>query len=355
MMVEIRIAQDADKKEWDRIISESPHGTIFHEWKWLEIIQKHTHMQFYPLIAIQNNIPIGIIPLFYQKIGIIKMVFSPPPGTSLFFLGPILINFENQKQHQQEQKYCEFQKAIDDFIHMMFNPDYTSISLPPNLNDPRPFGWSGYSVEPHYDYIIDLIQGPDQLYSTLSNKKRQDFNRAKRRGMLVEIGGRKEYNMVLNLMDARYKQQSKPITVHKNYLMDIYDAFSDRMIIVVTKYKDEVVTGSIDLLYRDTIFSWIGNPKPITNISPSANDLVIWESIRYGCEQGFQNYVTLSAAGNRRLHSYYSSKFNPKLQVRFSVKKHSFLTGILEKGYMKFFKPLVGESQQLLINNYGKK
>ena len=92
------------------------------------------------------------------------------------------------------------------------------------------------------------------------------------------------------------------------------------------------MSGSIDFQYRDTHYSWIGNPKPKNPISPSPNDLLIWESVRYAYEHGFRYYVTMNAAGDKRLHSYYASKFNPELKAHFSVKKNSWLRRIIGNG-----------------------
>ena len=96
----------------------------------------------------------------------------------------------------------------------------------------------------------------------LDKKQRQNLNRAKKRGITVEIGGKREYNMILDLMDIRYGQQGKKITVSRDYLSDIYDAYKDNLKIFVVKVDNEVITGSIDLQYGNTHYSWIGSPKP---------------------------------------------------------------------------------------------
>ena len=144
-------------------------------------------------------------------------------------------------------------------------------------------------------------------------------------------------------MDIRYAQQGKNVTVSREYFLDLYEVYKDYLKIFVAILDDKVITGSIDFQYRDTHYSWIGNPKPKTRISPSPNDLLIWESVRYAFEQGFRFYVTMNAAGDKRLHSYYASKFDPDLRAHFTVKKHSYLTGILEKGYTNITKPLKGK------------
>ena len=155
-------------------------------------------------------------------------------------------------------------------------------------------------------------------------------------------------------MEIRYAQQGKIVTASRDYYLDIYDAYKDNLKIFVAKVDGEIVTGSIDFQYRDTHYSWIGNPKPKNPISPSPNDLLIWESIRYAYEQGFRYYVTMNAAGDKRLHSYYASKFDPELKVHFSVKKNSYLTGILEKGYTNIIKPLKGKIDNKIIKSLSR-
>jgi len=141
-------------------------------------------------------------------------------------------------------------------------------------------------------------------------------------------------------MDLRYGQQGKNVLVSKGYFSDIYDRYQGNLKIFVVKVGGKILTGSIDLQYGDTHYSWIGNPKPNAPVAPSPNDLLIYESVRIAQEQGFRYYITMSAAGDKRLHSYYASKFDPDLNVYFSVKKNTSLAGIFEKGYTNIFKPL---------------
>jgi len=329
-------------REWDAIVEDSVQGTLFHKWNWLKIMEKHTGSVLHPLVIKKDDIPIGIFPLFFQKKGIIRMVYSPPPHTSVFYMGPIITNYETMRQSRRENNYFEVQKLVDDYITTELNADYVNISLPPGLTDPRPYSWGGYSVQPLYDYVIDLNGNSDLLFQSLDKRQRQDINRAKKKGMNVEIGSRKEYEAIVDLMNERYRQQAKIVTVPTDYLLDIYDAFSKNIRVFYATYEDEIVTGLLDLHYKDTIYSWIGNLKPIKLLSPSPGDLVNWEAVKYGCEQGFRSYITLGAAGNKRLYAYYATKFNPRLSIRFSVKKSSFTAGVFEKGYISILKPIKG-------------
>ena len=270
------------------------------------------------------------------------MVFSPPPHVALFYLGPVLLGVDTLRQEKLENIYFDFQNSVENYILNELRANYISISLSPALQDPRPFDWSGYLVDPLYDYEIDLTRGIEYLFRTIDKKQRQDLNRAKKRGITVEVGQKNEFEKILDLMEIRYAQQHKVVTVPRTYLSDIYESYKDHITVFVAKYEDEIVTGLIDLHYRDTIYSWIGNLKPIIKISPSPTDLLNLEAVSYGCEQGFKYYVLLSAAGNERLHSYSSAKFNPELKIRFHAKKTSIATGLFEKGYINVLKPIRG-------------
>lgn len=136
--------------------------------------------------------------------------------------------------------------------------------------------------------------------------------------------------------------------VPKQYILDLFDVFSDNITIFSAKYEGDVITGLIDVHYKEILYSWIGNIKPIIQITPSPIDLLNWEAVRYGCEHGFKFYGLLSAAGNERLHSYSASKFNPELIFRFQAKKTSLSSKIFEKGYTNILKPLHGRITKLM-------
>lgn len=325
-------------EEWNRIANESPHGTIFHTWDWLTIAGKHSGFTLHPLIGYVNNEPVALLPLFHRKKFGLNLVFSPPPHTALLYLGPAFL-FDDMQQSKREHIYSSFLDGVNDYIKRELNAHYVQVFLPPKLYDPRPFTWSGYTVKPEYNYVTDLSPGADYLIQSLPKKKRQDINRAYKRGIRVEMGGKKELEAIYNLMVDRYREQGRSVLVPKEYLFDIYDIYHNQIKVFVTKYEGEIATGLIDVLYKNSLHSWIGNPKPLIEISPSPNDLLLWEEIQYCCEHGFSSYVTMGAAGNERLHTYYSSKFNPDLEIRFSAKKCSSIIGCIEATYAGAYKP----------------
>jgi hypothetical protein len=298
-------------------------------------------------MGIKDGDLFGIFPLFFQK-GPVRMVFSPPPHTALFYLGPVMTGYGTLSQEKWEQRYFYFQNSVENFIIHELKADYVSISLAPGIQDSRPFGWSGYEIEPNFDYVVNLTKGIDVLFKSLDKQDRAGLRKAKEKGMTFEIGTKKECEQILNLMDIRYSQQGKVMTTSRGYFSDIYDAFEKNIKIVLVYFEDEIVTGSIDLQYGETLYGWVGNPKPKKLISPSPNNFLFWESIRYASENNLNFYTTLGAAGDKRLHKYYAARFNPELLIRYVATRKSLIAGISEKGYTNILKPLRGSVKHFI-------
>ena len=113
MNIEIREIKEDETWQWDDIVKNSPYGTIFHTLKWLKIVEKHTKNKLYPLIGFKGKEIIGIFPVFYQKRGPLRMIFSPPPKVAMPYLGQIYIGYNQWKQNKRESISIEFQAQID--------------------------------------------------------------------------------------------------------------------------------------------------------------------------------------------------------------------------------------------------
>jgi hypothetical protein len=336
---EIKIAQETDADDWNRIIESSSHGSLHHTWAWLKIMERHTRTKLYPLIVYNGTEPLGIFPLFYQKKGYIRSVFSPPPKSGILALGPVIANYDSFKQNKKEHVYNQVQETTNSFIQNEIKADYISVSLPFGLNDPRPFAWTGYEIAPRYDYVTDLRRDPAELWKQLKAELRQSISRAEKKGVIVETGQEGELERLFCLMEKRYEEQGMVLPISKKYLFDVYSAYKDHFTIFVGKFHDDTVTGIVHVAYKDRFFSWIGNVRSPIQISPSPNDLVRWDSIKFASEQGYKEYIQMGAAGNMKRHAHFN-KFNPSLHIRYVAKRYSAQAKLMEKSYISFIKPL---------------
>ena len=328
-MIELRVIGEEEAGEWDELVNKSPQGSIFHTWRWLKIVEKHTNSKLYPLIGMKGNTPIGIFPLFFKKKGL-KMVFSPPPGSAIPYLGPAIVNYNALKQSKRESIYKGFQRSVDEFISKL-KPHYISVSLTPFM-DPRPFVWSGYRLNANFDYYL-ILTGEDEVWKNFDLNLRQHIKKAEKKGIKIEEGSKEDLEFIYNSLLRRYREQKRTVTVPKDYLMELYDAFyPENLKVFIARYEGENVGGIVALIFKDKIVFWIGAAKPeMKKVSP--NDLAQWEAIRWACSHGLRVYEEIGA-GTERLVEF-KNKYNPELSIRFTAVKSSLLSTILEKIYPK--------------------
>ena len=152
-----------DRALWDDFVEKSPYGLLFHKWDFLKIMEKHTNYQLLPYGIYRGNELICIFPLFFRYYNGFKMVFSPPPLTSVPYLGPVVSPVYDTLRQKRKEIYCN---AIGDDIDQEIKklmPNYTSIITAPEFIDMRPFKWNGYCVDTHYTYVIDLTNPQDVI------------------------------------------------------------------------------------------------------------------------------------------------------------------------------------------------
>lgn len=322
MTVEIKICNESDIEKWNDVVFSSPHGTLFHTWKWLKIVEKHTHSILYPLMAYKGTTLIGIYPVFLEKKGFVKLAFSPPPKAYLLYLGPVIPGYEDFKQDRKESIFMQLQDGVDRFLFSELKSKYVRIRTSPGLYDSRPLRWAGYQIEPLYTYRINLAKGADHVWEQFDRKLRVDINKAVREGVRVEEGNKEDLEFILGSLSRRFKEQGSRTSDYSKYLSELYDEFHPgNMKIFIAKYMGEKVGGMISLFYKDVMYLWVGVPKTdLKGISP--NDLAQWEAIKWACDNGFKYYEEMDAGDDPRLR-YFKSKYNPELFIWYTAVKHS--------------------------------
>jgi CelD/BcsL family acetyltransferase involved in cellulose biosynthesis len=341
LKIDIVVASGKDADRWDAINAASPHGTLFHRWKWLKIAERFTSARLSPLMFVSEGEPLGIFPLFFRKSSFMRTIFSPPPRLAIRFHGPVISDQVRRKGYKKEQILLDVQKAADDFIVTTFHPHLTVISHPPRMVDVRSFLWRGYGIEVVYDYLSDLRPGPEKLWEALKANQQRNLRKSEKMGLSFEEGQEKDLDVLLDLLDRRYREQGKMVNLPGAYLHELLRAFPGEVNLYVVRMEEEIVTGAIDLLISpDEMTTWIGNPKPAVPMTPSPNDLLSWEAMKRASARGIPYYSVLGAATNERLSRYYAAKFpDHQLRMRYVVRKGVISPELLLGGYSRIVKP----------------
>lgn len=317
--ITIQELNEDDFKKWDAIVDRSPQGTIFHSFKWLKIIEKHTSSQLYLVAGYSGNEPIAAIPFFYRKRGFFNIVSSPMGTTLIPHLGPVFPDYTLHKQYKREFYFREFQKELDGFLIQNLKPDSISIITSPNLLDVRPFIWNDYQVIPKYNYIKD-ITNLDTVWNGFKKELRKNIEKVKNEGYIVEQAGLEGYEFIAQSISHRFDEQEMEFSVSNEYLLDIFNAFyPDNLQIFIVKIAGKPISGIVVIRFRDTFSLWIGATQAgIKGIYPV--DFLQWKIIEWGKMNGYQK-CEISGANVPSI-SYFKSRYNFDLEIYYSVKKN---------------------------------
>jgi hypothetical protein len=274
------------------------------------------------LCAYKGSELVGLYPIFTAKKSFFRIAYSPPPGTFLLYLGPVIPGYEDLKQEKKESLFTELQKEVDRYIFSSLKCSVSRICTTPGIFDSRPLKWNGYLVDPLYTYRVDLSKGKNYIWSQFDRKLRVDINRAVREGIVIRDGTREDLSYILESLQLRFEQQGFSPRSYEKYLGELYDQFApDHLKLTIAELDGRRVGGMVSVVSQNGTALWIGIPKsPLKGISP--NDLAQWTAIQQACDKGFQFYEIMDGGDNPRLRQY-KAKYNPQPHIWYSATKYS--------------------------------
>lgn len=323
-----------DKALWDKFVDESPYGLLFHKWDFLHIIEKHTGCQLLTYGIYKGNLLIAVFPLFYKKIMGLKTLFSPPPMSSVPYLGFVMYrDYDNFRRDRKEEYLSIVADDINSEIENL-SPNYVFISLDKSNFDPRPFIWRGYDQNTHYTYVIDLNRGLDDIWNSFSSVLRNKIKKGRK--LELEILPDRNASIVYSMMKERYREKGMNSAIlSSQYLQDLLESFPEEL-----KCYSVYVKGSEKPLQTNLIYNykrcilWIGGVSSGKLIG--VNDYFVWEMINKAKAAGFGELEYLGA--NVKNLCKNRCAYNPALEMSFSLCKKDMCGNWGEWLYRNFLK-----------------
>lgn len=323
--MELSIVPDTDSDIWDEIVNFSKHSTLFHTWKFLKLMEKHSRVKLFgksfkstllPVKIDDGSGTVGIIPLYYYHTPVTRIVSSPPCGVQCLYLGPILCNFDTLIPRKRYSRLLDFQKELDRFMKEELQANTILFNWSTGLEDSRSFTWSDYTVEPRYTNWMDLRCGEEILWNNLGSRVRRNIKKGEKIGIEFMEGTNNDVEKIYNLL-----KDTKRIFVPKNYLMEVFDAFCpENLRILTVKYDDELLSGVLMTQYKNKFSFWIGFPKvSIKGMAP--NEILYWKTIQWAFRQGSESLEMIGASDPTLFP--FKNKFNSEIELFFWMKWNS--------------------------------
>jgi hypothetical protein len=295
-------------------VEESPDGSVFHRWKMLRIVERHSGYRLLPFGVYRSEELIALFPVFHKKSMGFGSVFAPPPQSCVPYLGPVMSTASLRAKPSTRESYLHTAVREVDAEIRKLSPSYVRIQLPPGHVDIRPFKWHRYAEETNFTYFLDIDRPLEQILGSFDRNARRFIREAGSLGL--EVRRTSDAGTFCRIMRDRYAEMGLTFPLlGERYLGEMLDAFPDNIRMYFLCRGDEVVSLIVVIVYRSRMTYWMGNAR--TGAGLAGNEYLIWESIKQAREEGCTEFE-IQGAGDRRLWPF-KSKFNPRLEVCYSL------------------------------------
>lgn len=269
-VIEVCQLPHGENKAWDEYVYCCPEAGHYHLSGWQRVIERsYGHRAFY-LWARKNGEIKGILPLISMQ-SLLRRRFL----VSLPFLdnGGICTTDEQIRTQLYEAalRLCEEQKTdVLDLRHRSGN----------NLDIPV----HGSKIL----LILALTEHPDTMWKQFDAKLRNQIRKAMKSGLTAAWSGREGLADFYEVFAVNMRDLGSPVH-SRRFFAAIFDEFPESAKLMLVRKGPQTIGGAICLCFRDTlIVPWASSYREYFPLCP--NNLLYWEMIRWGCEQGYRRF-----------------------------------------------------------------
>jgi hypothetical protein len=331
-MMEILTIEDS--LIWDEFVDKSPYATIFHKWGFLTTIEKHTGYTLLPYGMYVQEKLVCIFPVFLKTQYGMSVLFSPPPGTGVPYMGFVMSSdYDGLTQSGKENRLKEITQEITKAF-AEFSPIYVSIQLIPAFADIREFKWNGYSVEPLFTYSLITDASLDDIFKGFSRSTKHLLRKIIDNKLTIEMKESTDLLPLCEILSKRYEDQGLRFPlISMEYLQDLLRLYPDNIKLYYVYEDDNIIGSNLAIIYNKKVISWMGTPKP--NVSLPVNDFIFWELIKIAKDAN--SAFVIGGADTRRICSF-KSRFNPSLETNYRVCRRKKTGAVAEWAYLNVYK-----------------
>lgn len=333
MGLDVRLATDEDREQWNDLVARSPHGTPFHTLECLEYLAEVTGDDCYHYVGYKGQERLGIFPVFLREHGPFTVAFSPPPDLKVTYLGPALDQNGGSKRRRVERQNREFVQQVLADVADRHGPSYYHVKPSPNYVDVRPFVWDGFEGPTNYTHVVDLTVDEDALFDAFSSDARSAVRACRDADCEIIAGDAETIRTFVPRLAALHDERDAPFGIDAAFVVDLWRALpDDEAHVYEARVDGEFAGGWVVLEDADTAYYWQAYSERDADVS--VNDYAVWQIIQDAMDRGVQR---LDLVGANQLNlSRYKAKFAPELVAHRNLAKGTRAMELAASVYKRF-------------------
>lgn len=283
-------AREIDPGEWDQLLEQFPHHSVFHTRPWLSTIQA-VHKARTRLIAAEDDQGrcIAIWPVFETRKGPLRILGSPLPGWSTAYMGPLFADEQHVPGALEALMSHPVFTRCSYFATKVFNDRY-----PVDLG---PFGFK--NVLNFETYCLDLKPSDDALWDNLKSECRTQIRKARKLGIEVRQETDDAFIEPFWTMSVEtFSVCSMQPTFTKPFLREMWQRLSkaDSVRVYSAWHEGERIAALVLPFDQHTMYYFVGGSYTRCRRLP-AHNLLHWEAITAAKRMGLSRYDFVSTLG----------------------------------------------------------
>jgi serine/alanine adding enzyme len=168
-------------------------------------------------------------------------------------------------------------------------------------------------AEPQRNFMIDLSEGPEPVFSGMSSSRRKGIRRAERDGLTVRrVSSSDDIDRCYGLFTVTYRRAGLPL-----FDVSLFRAaarvLGDRVRFYLAQKDEEGLAARAMLLTGHSMYDWFAGSTQDGERS-KANELIVWQALREACDLGLRVF-DFGEAGNPE-HPYGPREFKRRFGGR---------------------------------------
>lgn len=312
------------EEDWNQQIQGVSPLTPFHQVSWHRVLKstfKDLAVEYYAIE--QSGKATSLIPIFKRKRFGLKLMGSPLRGMFTSYLGPLSEN--GTEMDADEMLNRLFRVLSPDFFELASAPKHSLVID---------------GACPSETILVDLAPGEAELWKKMKKKTRNQVRQAQKAGVEI-VGPETNDDWILEYYDMlsdtyRRRDMTPPTSI--DFYRKLWQQLSPigLLTVLMARFEGRIIAGGIYLVCDGAVYGLDGAmDRRYQKQRP--NNLIEWETIAWGANQGLRCYDMLGA--NIPSIAKFKLGFGGQLESYDKLERFPSLVGRLGFAFYQRFKP----------------
>jgi len=274
--IEIYIATDTERPQWDRFVQSRTNCSPYHLFGWGTAISQAYGHPFFPLIARRGGRIVGVLPLVHLRL---PFLFSKLVALPFCDIGNCL-----SEDRKVEERLLHEAVAIGGRL----NADDILLRGPLHSGD---MAAGRFTTEPGFDKVRMLLELPsssEAIFAGLKSKVRSQVRKAEKNGVIFRWAAQEGVEDFYRVFCVNMRDLGSPVH-SKRLFTAVMDQFGDNARIGLAEYEGKCIGAGLILSTRhQTTIPWASTLRQYNRLNP--NMLLYWNFLKFAADHGKKTF-----------------------------------------------------------------